>query len=168
MSHWLVCILIIFFGGFSMILTVNELTRTGFQRGSIDINNRFSQESFSYVTNGVFFSPCSDNFDLFVYEELALLPVPSFAGDVFEYYLEFNGNVIFDAEIGERFVRATIPFSFYYIDGSYIITANLNIQILFWNMRTELRVTVQGFQEQALMHAFLLDNTFRLHINEIK
>jgi len=164
--HWALCIVIIFFGGFSTIMVVNELTREGFQRGSIDARNRFSMPSFEYITNGIFFSYDFDE-GVYLYEQ-GLRPVPSFDGAVFDYYVELNGNVIFDARIGERYVVATVPFSFYCIDGSHLITAELNIRILFWNMRTDLRVTVTGSQEQTLLHRFLLDNTFRLFVNEIR
>lgn len=160
--------MIIFFGGFSIIMVYNELTREGFQRGSINIRNRLSMETFYHVTNGVRFhiDYTNERPDMYFYEWV-LRPVPTFDGTNFEYYLELNGNVVFDAVIGERFVTATVPFSFYYIDGSHLVTANLEIRILFWEDRTNLRLTVHGSQEARFLHRHFEASALRIFVNEV-
>jgi hypothetical protein len=165
---YLICFVLIVSGVFCGIRLHELMTRESYIRGSINIENRFSMESFRYASTGVeFYRDIYDPTDTYSYE-INLRRVDDFNGLRNQYRVTLNGYILTDTQITAGAVFAKVYLDFYNTDGEVICSAFLDISIRFLSDRTTLTLSTVGGQNASFLTQYFRDNGIRLNINEIK
>lgn len=144
-----------------------EVKAESYVNGSIDISNRFSQESFNYsATSVVFYHDLYDETDTYTFEKY-LLKVETFDGSKKTYQLLLNDFVLLNCEINSGSVFGVINIDFYDTDGNIVNSAVLNISVKFLSNKTILTLATTGKENASFLEQYFSDNGIRLKIKEI-
>ena len=163
-----ICGVLIVTGLFCGIDLGRELTKQSYIRGSINIENRFTMESFNYVsTSVVLYNDLYDDTDTWTYS-VDLKPVDDFNGQKYQYQLVINNYIIWGTVVSAGSINAEFNMDFYDTDGDMICAATMKIKILFLSNKTSLSFVVVGSQEASFIGQYFSDNGIRLYVNEIK
>ena len=165
---YLICFVLMVGGIFSGMRLHTLMTRESYIRGSIDITNQFSMESFNYVSNTVeFYSDIYDETNTYSYE-IDLLRVDDFNGTKNTYQIVLNGYVLIDTQITAGSVFAVVYLDFYDTDGQIVCSAFVDISIKFLSNKTTLTLTTTGGENASFLTQYFRDNGINLKINELK
>lgn len=166
--YWyIVCFICVALGVFCGIQLYREVKAESYINGSIDISNRFSQESFKYSsTSVVFYHDLYDDTDIYTFEK-DLLKVDDFNGKEKTYQVVLNDYILLGSEINAGSVFATIDLDFYNTDGNLIDSANMKISIKFLSNKTQLTLATTGSENAQFLEQYFADNGIRLLVNEI-
>lgn len=152
---------------FCGIQLYKEAKAESYVNGSIDISNRFSQESFNYsATSVVFYHDLYDETDTYTFEK-DLLKVETFDGAKKTYQVLLNDFVLLNCEINAGSVFANLNMDFYDTEGNVINSTNLNISVKFLSSKTTLTLATNGKESASFLEQYFADNGIRLKIVEI-
>jgi hypothetical protein len=164
---YLICLALVVAGAFCGIRLHALMTRESYINGSINIQNQFSTESFSYANTGVeFYRDIYDPTDVYAYE-IDLLRVDDFDGLKNKYELVLNGYILTDTQITAGTVFAAAYLDFYDTDGEIVCSSFLNISIKFLSDKTTLTLTTAGGLNASFLTQYFRDNGIRLKMNQI-
>lgn len=164
---YLAAFVIIVAAVFCGIRLYKEIKAESYINGSIDISNRFSQESFNYSsTSAVFYHDLYDDTDTYSFEK-DLLKVDDFDGKAKTYQVVLNDYVLLNTEINAGSVFATVDMDFYDTDGQIVNSATMKISVLFLSNKSTLTLTTTGKENASFLEQYFADNGIRLKIIEI-
>lgn len=144
-----------------------ELKAESYINGSIDISNRFSQESFNYSsTSVVFYHDIYDDTGTYTFEK-ELLKVEDFDGKEKTYQVVLNDYVLLNCDIAAGSVFATVNMDFYDTEGNIINSAAMKISVRFLSNKTMLTLTTNGQESASFLEQYFADNGIRLKVIEI-
>lgn len=165
---YLICFVLIIVGVFCGLQLYKEVKAESYVNGSIDISNRFSQESFKYKsTSAVFYHDTYDDTDTYYFEK-DLLKTENFDGEKKTYKVVLNDYVLFNAEINAGLVFATVTIDFYDTLGQLINSASMSVSVKFLSNKTQLTLATVGSENAQFLEQYFSDNGLRLQIIEIK
>lgn len=164
---YLLAFVIIVVGVFCGIRLYKEIKAESYINGSIDIFNRFTQESFNYSsTSAVFYHDIYDDTDTYTFEK-DLLKVENFDGKKKTYQVVLNDYVLLNTEINAGSVFATVNMDFYDTDGNVINSALMKVSVKFLSNKTTLTLATTGKENASFLEQYFADNGIRLRIIEI-
>lgn len=164
---YLLCFVIIVGGVFCGIRLYREIKAESYINGSIDISNRFSQESFNYSsTSVVFYHDLYDDTQTYTFEK-ELLKVDDFDGVKKKYQVMMNDYVLLNSEINAGSVFATVDMDFYNTEGKVVNSASMKISVKFLSGNTQLMLATTGKENASFLEQYFKDNGIRLQIIEI-
>lgn len=164
---YLLAFVIIVVGVFCGIRLYKEIKAESYINGSIDISNRFTQESFNYSsTSAVFYHDLYDDTDTYTFEK-DLLKVENFDGKKKTYQVVLNDYVLLNTEINAGSVFATVNMDFYDTDGNIINSALMKVSVKFLSNKTTLTLATTGKENASFLEQYFADNGIRLRIIEI-
>ena len=164
---YVICFILIIVGAFCGTQFYRELKAESYINGSIDITNKFSQESFNYSsTSVVFYHDMYDDTDTYSFEK-DLLRVDDFNGKAYTYQVILNDYVLLDAEINAGSVFATVRYDFYNTQGDLVQQASMQISVLFLSNKTQLTLATTGKQNASFLEQYFADNGIRLRVIQI-
>ena len=159
---YLLSFVIIVVAVFCGIRLYKEIKAESYINGSIDISNRFTQESFNYSsTSAVFYHDLYDDTDTYSFEK-DLLKVENFDGAKKTYQVILNDYVLLNTEINAGSVFATVDMDFYDTSGNIINSAVMKISVKFLSNKT-----TSGKENASFLEQYFADNGIRLRIMEI-
>ena len=143
---YLLAFVIIVAAVFCGIRLYKEIKAESYINGSIDISNRFTQESFNYSsTSAVFYHDLYDDTDQVILNDYVLLNTEINAGSVF----------------------ATVNMDFYDTNGNVINSAVMKLSVKFLSNKTTLTLATTGKENASFLEQYFADNGIRLRIIEI-
>lgn len=155
-------------GVFCGLRLYKEVKAESYINGSIDISNRFSQESFKYTsTSVVFYHDLYDDTDTYSFEK-DLLKTENFDGENKKYNVVLNDYVLLNCDIKAGSVFATVDMDFYGTDGNLVNSAVLKISVKFLSGKTQLTLATTGSVNAQFLEQYFTDNGMRLQIIEVK
>jgi len=170
---YLLCFALILVGAFCGIRLYKEITAESYVNGSIDITNKFSQESFNYSsTSVVFYHDIYDETDCYEFK-IDLLKVEDFNGLMKEYQIELNNHILIDNEFKAGSVNSKMDMDFYDTEGNIVCKGTLYISIEFLSSKTQLTLAVlgnenyTGLEQSSFFEQYFADNGIRLKVIEI-
>lgn len=165
---YILCLVLIVIGVFCGIRLFKEVRAESYVNGTIDISNRFSQESFKYTsTSAVFYHDLYDNSDTYYFDK-ELLKTENFDGEKKTYKVMLNDYVIFNAKVNAGSVFATVSLDFYNADGKLVQSADMDISVKFLSNKTQLTLSTVGNKNAQFLEQYFSDNGLRLQIIELK
>lgn len=169
--QYAICFVLIVVGVFCGIRLVKEVTAESYINGSINIENKFSQESFNYsATSLVFYSDTYNEYgagDIYYFDQ-DLLKVDDFNGQEKIYQVKLNDFVLISVEINAGSVFANVDMDFYDTDGVLVESASMKISIKFLSNKTQLTIITTGQGSASFLSQYFADNGIRLRVIEIK
>ena len=164
---YLIAFVLIVVGVFCGIRLYKEIKAESYINGSIDISNRFTQESFNYSsTSAVFYHDLYDDTDTYTFEK-DLLKVENFDGKKKTYQVVLNDYVLLNTEINAGSVFATVNMDFYDTSGNVINSALMKVSVKFLSNKTTLTLATTGKENASFLEQYFADNGIRLRIIEI-
>ncbi len=165
---YIICFVLIIAGVFCGIQLYKEVKAESYVNGSIDISNKFSQESFKYKsTSAVFYHDLYDDTDTYYFEK-DLLKTENFDGEKRTYKVMLNDYNLFNAEISAGAVFAVVTIDFYDTQGQLVKSADMNVSVKFLSNKTQLTLATVGNENAQFLEQYFADNGFKLQIIEIK
>ena len=151
---YLAAFAVIVTGVFCGIRLYKEVTSESYINGSIDISNRFTQESFNYSsTSVVFYHDLYDDTDTYAFEK-DLLKVENFDGKKKTYQVILNDYVLLNTEINAGSVFATVDMDFYDTNGNVINSAVMRISVKFLSNKTTLTLATTGKENASFLEQY--------------
>ncbi len=163
---YIVCFVIIVASVFCGIRLYKEVKAEGYVNGSINISNKFSQESFNYSSTSVTFYDVSGTIDEYSFEK-DLLKIDDFNGKDKTYQVILNDCVLLNADIKAGSVFSKVCIDFYDVDGQVIHSAEMNVSINFLSDKTQLSLYTKGNASRDFLEQYFADNGIRLRVVEI-
>lgn len=164
---YLICFILIIVGVFCGIELYKEIKAESYVNGSIDISNKFSQESFNYSSSSVaFYHDDYDTTDTYTFQK-DLLVVDSFNGKEKTYQVILNDYILFNTEFNPGSIFSTVAIDFYDTDGNVICNADMKISIVFLSNKTQLTLATVGDKNSSFLQQYFTDNGIRLRVVEI-
>ena len=164
---YLIAFVLIVVGVFCGIRLYKEIKAESYINGSIDISNRFTQESFNYSsTSVVFYHDLYDDTDTYAFEK-DLLKVENFDGKTKTYQVVLNDYVLLNTEIAAGSIFATVDMYFYAKNGNVINSAVMKLSVKFLSNKTQLTLATTGNENASFLEQYFADNGIRLRIIEI-
>lgn len=165
---YLICFILIVAGVFCGLQLYKEITAESYVNGSIDISNRFSQESFRYKsTSVVFYHDLYDDTDTYYFNK-ELLKTENFDGEKNTYKVTLNDYVLFNTEVKAGSVYSTVTIDFYNTQGELVRSADMSLSVKFLSNKTQLTLATSGNENARFLEQYFSDNGLRLQIVEIK
>lgn len=164
---YVICFVLIIVGAFCGVQLYKEIRAESYVNGSIDISNKFSQESFNYSsTSLVFYHDMYDDTDTYAFE-IDLVKTEDFNGKTNTYEVTLNKYILYSVEINAGSIYATVNMDFYDTNGSIVQQADMQISILFLSGKTQLTITTKGNANASFLEQYFADNGIRLQVNQI-
>ena len=164
---YLICFILIVVGVFCGIELYREVKAESYINGSIDISNKFSQESFNYSsTSVVFYHDLYDDTDTYSFEK-DLLKVDDFNGEKKEYKVILNDYVLVGSEINAGSIFSAVNMDFYDTNGNIVCNSTMKISIQFLSNKTQLALVTTGQESASFLEQYFSDNGIRLRVIEI-
>ena len=164
---YLICFILIIVGVFCGIELYKEIKAESYVNGSIDISNKFSQESFNYSSSSVaFYHDDYDTTDTYTFQK-DLLVVDSFNGKEKTYQVILNDYILFNTEFNPGSIFSNVEIDFYDTEGNVICNADMKISIVFLSNKTQLTLATVGDKNSSFLQQYFTDNGIRLRVVEI-
>ena len=164
---YIIAFVLIVVGVFCGIRLYKEIKAESYINGSIDISNRFTQESFNYSsTSVVFYHDLYDDTNTYAFEK-DLLKVENFDGKKKTYQVVLNDYVLLNTEINAGSVFATVDMDFYDTNGNVINSAVMKLSVKFLSNKTQLTLSTTGNANASFLEQYFADNGIRLRVIEI-
>lgn len=147
---YLICVLLIFAGIFSIVNLVPVWNQKSASYGvieSIETQNNYSE--ILKVDYGVINFETTDNVNYMLKQSYKAV---NFDGENNNYALLFNDNIIYDIDIHPGYIEGVYQRNFYNTDKNLICTFNMNINIQFLDNQTE--ITLSAKDENNSMSYF--------------
>lgn len=166
--YWyIICVILVLLGVFCGIQLYREVKAESYVNGSIDISNKFSQESFKYTnTSVVFYHDIYDETDTYIFEA-DCLKVDDFNGLTNTYQVVLNDYVLLGSEITAGSIFTNVNLDFYDTYGEIIKSVDMQISIKFLSDKTQLTLATTGNENASFLEQYFSNNGIRLYVNEI-
>ena len=166
--YWyIICVILVLLGVFCGIQLYREVKAESYVNGSIDISNKFSQESFKYTnTSVVFYHDIYDETDTYIFEA-DCLKVDDFNGLTNTYQVVLNDYVLLGSEITAGSIFTNVNLDFYDTHGEIIKSVDMQISIKFLSDKTQLTLATTGNENASFLEQYFSNNGIRLYVNEI-
>ena len=166
--YWyIICVILVLLGVFCGIQLYKEVKAESYVNGSIDISNKFSQESFKYTnTSVVFYHDIYDETDTYIFEA-DCLKVDDFNGLTNTYQVVLNDYVLLGSEITAGSIFTNVNLDFYDTYGEIIKSVDMQISIKFLRDKTQLTLATTGNENASFLEQYFSNNGIRLYVNEI-
>lgn len=166
--YWyIICVILVLLGVFCGIQLYREVKAESYVNGSIDISNKFSQESFKYTnTSVVFYHDIYDDTDTYTFEA-DCLKVDDFNGLTNTYQVVLNDYILLESEINAGSVFTNVNLDFYDTYGEIIKSVDMQISIKFLSDKTQLTLATTGNENASFLEQYFSNNGIRLYVNEI-
>lgn len=166
--YWyIICVILVLLGVFCGIQLYKEVKAESYVNGSIDISNKFSQESFKYTnTSVVFYHDIYDETDTYIFEA-DCLKVDDFNGLTNTYQVVLNDYVLLGSEINAGSIFTNVNLDFYDTYGEIIKSVDMQISIKFLSNKTQLTLATTGNENASFLEQYFSNNGIRLYVNEI-
>lgn len=166
--YWyIICVILVLLGVFCGIQLYKEVKAESYVNGSIDISNKFSQESFKYTnTSVVFYHDIYDETDTYIFEA-DCLKVDDFNGLTNTYQVVLNDYVLLGSEITAGSIFTNVNLDFYDTYGEIIKSVDMQISIKFLSDKTQLTLATTGNENASFLEQYFSNNGIRLYVNEI-
>lgn len=166
--YWyIICIILVLLGVFCGIQLYREVKAESYVNGSIDISNKFSQESFKYTnTSVVFYHDIYDETDTYIFEA-DCLKVDDFNGLTNTYQVVLNDYILLESEINAGSIFTNVNLDFYDTYGEIIKSVDMQISIKFLSDKTQLTLATTGNENASFLEQYFSNNGIRLYVNEI-
>ena len=164
---YLAAFVLIVAGVFCGIRLYKEVKAESYVNGSIDISNRFSQESFYYSsTSVVFYHDLYDETETYTFTK-DLLKTENFDGLKNEYCVTLNDYILLDSQITAGTVFSMLCIDFYDTNSEIVCSASMQIKIEFLSNKTSVSLTTKGNEQASFLEQYFADNGIRLKIVQI-
>lgn len=164
---YIICFILIAVGAFFGTQLYREIKAESYVNGSIDISNKFSQESFNYSsTSLVFYDNLYDETDTYYFEQ-DLLKVEDFNGKNKDYQIWLNDFILLQSDINAGSIYSVAYIDFYDEYNNLIQASTLNISIKFLSNKTQLTLSTKGQESASFLEQYFSDNGIRLKVIEI-
>lgn len=166
--YWyIICVILVLLGVFCGIQLYKEVKAESYVNGSIDISNKFSQESFKYTnTSVVFYHDIYDETDTYIFEA-DCLKVDDFNGLTNTYQVVLNDYILLESEINAGSIFTNVNLDFYDTYGEIIKSVDMQISIKFLRDKTQLTLATTGNENASFLEQYFSNNGIRLYVNEI-
>lgn len=166
--YWyIICVILVLLGVFCGIQLYKEVKAESYVNGSIDISNKFSQESFIYTnTSVVFYHDIYDETDTYIFEA-DCLKVDDFNGLNNTYQVVLNDYILLESEINAGSIFTNVNLDFYDTYGEIIKSVDMQISIKFLSDKTQLTLATTGNENASFLEQYFSNNGIRLYVNEI-
>lgn len=166
--YWyIICVILVLLGVFCGIQLYKEVKAESYVNGSIDISNKFSQESFKYTnTSVVFYHDIYDETDTYIFEA-DCLKVDDFNGLTNTYQVVLNDYILLESEINAGSIFTNVNLDFYDTYGEIIKSVDMQISIKFLSDKTQLTLATTGNENASFLEQYFSNNGIRLYVNEI-
>lgn len=166
--YWyIICVILVLLGVFCGIQLYREVKAESYVNGSIDISNKFSQESFKYTnTSVVFYHDIYDETDTYIFEA-DCLKVDDFNGLTNTYQVVLNDYILLGSEINAGSIFTNVNLDFYDTYGEIIKSVDMQISIKFLSDKTQLTLATSGNENASFLEQYFSNNGIRLYVNEI-
>lgn len=166
--YWyIICVILVLLGVFCGIQLYKEVKAESYVNGSIDISNKFSQESFKYTnTCVVFYHDIYDETDTYIFEA-DCLKVDDFNGLTNTYQVVLNDYILLESEINAGSIFTNVNLDFYDTYGEIIKSVDMQISIKFLSDKTQLTLATTGNENASFLEQYFSNNGIRLYVNEI-
>lgn len=166
--YWyIICVILVLLGVFCGIQLYKEVKAESYVNGSIDISNKFSQESFKYTnTSVVFYHDIYDETDTYIFEA-DCLKVDDFNGLTNTYQVVLNDYILLESEINAGSIFTNVNLDFYDTYGEIIKSVDMQISIKFLSNKTQLTLATSGNENASFLERYFSNNGIRLYVNEI-
>lgn len=166
--YWyIICVILVLLGVFCGIQLYKEVKAESYVNGSIDISNKFSQESFKYTnTSVVFYHDIYDETDTYIFEA-DCLKVDDFNGLTNTYQVVLNDYILLESEINAGSIFTNVNLDFYDTYGEIIKSIDMQISIKFLSDKTQLTLATTGNENASFLEQYFSNNGIRLYVNEI-
>ena len=166
--YWyIICVILVLLGVFCGIQLYKEVKAESYVNGSIDISNKFSQESFKYTnTSVVFYHDVYDETDTYIFEA-DCLKVDDFNGLTNTYQVVLNDYILLESEINAGSIFTNVNLDFYDTYGEIIKSVDMQISIKFLSDKTQLTLATTGNENASFLEQYFSNNGIRLYVNEI-
>lgn len=166
--YWyIICVILVLLGVFCGIQLYKEVKAESYVNGSIDISNKFSQESFKYTnTSVVFYHDIYDETDTYIFEA-DCLKVDDFNGLTNTYQVVLNDFILLESEINAGSIFTNVNLDFYDTYGEIIKSVDMQISIKFLSDKTQLTLATTGNENASFLEQYFSNNGIRLYVNEI-
>ena len=137
--------------------------------GQLNIDNSYTQESFTYSNAKhpiVFYHDDYDDTDFWSFSE-DLESVPSFDGSKKQYEITLNNYIILEPNILFRAVSFRVPIVFKDLDGSITCDTYFDVVIKFYTDKTKFEITTTGDRNRQFIERYIQANGFELFITEV-
>ena len=166
-STYLICFVLIIVGTFCGIGLYKEVKAESYINGSIDISNKFSQQSFNYsATSVVFYHEIYEEIDTYSFEK-ELLKVDDFNGEKKTYKVLLNDYVLLDCDLSAGSIFTTLHMDFYDTNSNIVCNGELKISIKFLSGKTTLSLSTMSLEQSSFFEQYFADNGIRLQVLEI-
>ncbi len=164
---YLICFVLIIVGTFCGIQLFKEVKAESYINGSIDISNKFSQESFNYSSTSVtFYHDLYDETDTYTFDK-ELLKVEDYNGQKKTYQLWLNDFILLDTEFNAGSVYSSVKIDFYDEYGAIVCNSVMEISIKFLSNKSQLTLSTKGEESASFLEQYFSDNGIRLKVVEI-
>lgn len=164
---YLAAFVLIVVGVFCGIRLYKEVKAESYVNGSIDISNRFSQDSFNYSsTSVVFYHDLYDETETYTFTK-DLLKTENFDGVKNKYRVTLNDYILLDSQISAGTVFSTVYIDFYNTAGNIVCSASMEIKIEFLSNKTALSLSTVGNGNASFLEQYFADNGIRLKVVQI-
>ncbi len=164
---YVICFIFIVVGVFCGLQLYREIKAESYVNGSIDISNKFSQDSFNYSnTSVVFYHEINDDTNTYSFEK-DLIKVEDFNGEDKKYKVTLNDFVLLDAKINAGSIYSLVNIDFYDTNNEIVCKSQLNISIKFLSNKTTLNLSTIGKENASFLEQYFKDNGIRLRVIEI-
>ena len=166
--YWyIICVILVLLGVFCGIQLYKEVKAESYVNGSIDISNKFSQESFKYTnTSVVFYHDIYDETDTYIFEA-DCLKVDDFNGLTNTYQVVLNDYILLESEINAGSIFTNVNLDFYDTYGEIIKSVDMQISIKFLSDKTQLTLATTGNENASFLEQYFSNNGIRLYVHEI-
>lgn len=161
---YLLAFVLLVAGVFCGIRLYKEVKAESYVNDSIDISNRFSQESFVYsATSVVFYHDLYDETETYTFNK-ELLKTENFDGLKNKYRVMLNDYILLDTQISAGTVFSTLNIDFYDTGGEIVCSAVMEIKIEFLSNKTVLSFMTRGNEQASFLEQYFTDNGIRLKV----
>lgn len=166
---YILCVCFIISGAYCGIKWFQDVHRESHVIGSLEINNKQTQENFNFSNAKnqiVFYHDDYDETELY-YFTAELDAVPTFDGDKKQYAITLNDYLILEPTILFRMVVFRVYINFKDVDNSILCETYFDVEIKFLTDKTDFRIEVIGNKNRQYIERYIESNGFELYIKDI-
>lgn len=163
--RYFLCFVIILVGIYCGVRLYQEVTKSSYVNGTINVENEFRKESFFYSSTSVAFYP-GNNATTYDYS-IELTPVDDIDLTNKNYDLYFMNFPVINAEMKSGLINLPVLMNFYNSDGTLACKGKMNVKIEFLSKSTKLKLSCNNQTSANYFEQYFADYGFKLQLVEI-
>lgn len=157
---YVIAVIIIAIGGCSGVGLYRDITAESYVIGSLELNK--SDCTFEYVSTSISFYPDEDIYS----STINLDRVSDFNGKDKIYNVYLNDYTLVNTTFSAGSIYSLQQIDFHNLDDEVECSAELKITILFYNSKTELKISTTNTTAVSYLENYFSNNGFRLYVVE--